>query len=86
MPPNCSGFKEGKVKISAGSRKLHSDVWVKYRETVLFTSNTKLENKVAVKNYVKQWNHHGHKPIVLHVIKNKSSLIFFSILLVNLLG
>ena len=23
MPPNCSGFKEGKVKISAGLRKLH---------------------------------------------------------------
>ena len=86
MPPNCSGFKEGKVKVSAGSRKFHSDVWVKYRKTVLFTSNTKLENKVAVKNYVKQWNRHSHKPIVLHVIKNEPSLIFFSILSVNLLG
>ena len=29
--------------------------------------------QVPVKNSVKQWNHHGPKPIVL--IKNKSSLI-----------
>ena len=47
MPPNCSGFKEGKVKISAVLRKLHYDVWVKHRKTVLFTSNTKLENKFS---------------------------------------
>ena len=47
MPPNCSGFKEGKVKISAGLRKLHLDVWVKNRKTVLFTGNAKLENKFS---------------------------------------
>ena len=47
MPLNCSGFKQGKVKISAGLRKLHKDVWVKHRKTVLFTSNTKPENKCS---------------------------------------
>ena len=47
MPPNCSDFKEGKVKISAGLCKFHSDVWVKHKKTVLFTSNTKLENKFS---------------------------------------
>ena len=40
--------------------------------------------QVPVKNSVKQWNRRGPKPIVL--IKNKSSLIFFPVLSVNLLG
>ena len=40
--------------------------------------------QVPVKNSVKQLNRRGPKPIVL--IKNKSSLIFFSVLSVNLLG
>ena len=45
MLPNCSGLKEGEVKISAASCNFHKDVWVKQRKTVLFTSNTEVENK-----------------------------------------
>ena len=40
------------------------------------------QTQVPMKNTVKHWNCCGRKPIVL--IKNKSSLIFFSTLLVNL--
>ena len=45
MLPNCSGLKEGEVKISGDSCNFHKDVWVKQRKTVLFTSNTEVENK-----------------------------------------
>ena len=45
MRPNCSGLKEGEVKISADSCNFHKDVWVKQKKTVLFTSNTEVENK-----------------------------------------
>ena len=46
MPPNCLGLKIGKSKkISAGLRKLHKTFGS--RKTVLFTSNTKLENKFS---------------------------------------
>ena len=45
MQPNCSGLKEGEVKISADSCNFHKDVWVKQRKTVLFISNTEVENK-----------------------------------------
>ena len=100
MLSNCSGFyKEGKVTISAGLCYFHQDFLVKHRKTVLFTSNTKVENKfskgeiisawkkwrqVPMKNSVKRWNRRGPKPTIL--IKNKSSVIFCSILSVNLLG
>ena len=48
MLPNCSGFyKEGKVTISAGLCYFHQDFLVKHRKTVLFTSNTKVENKFS---------------------------------------
>ena len=101
MLPNCSGFyKEGKVTISAGLCYFHQDFLVKHRKTVLFTSNTiKVENEfskgeiivawkkwrqVPMKTSVKRWNRRSPKPTIL--IKNKSSLIFYSILSVNLLG
>ena len=45
MLPNCSGFKDREVKTSADSCNFHKDVWVKQRKTVLFTSNTEVENK-----------------------------------------
>ena len=45
MLPNCSGFyKEGKVTNSAGLCYFYQDFLVKHRKTVLFTSNTKVEN------------------------------------------
>ena len=50
---------------------------MKYNETEFYTRQIEL-------NSVKQWNCRGPKPIVL--IKNKSSLILFSTLSVNLLG
>ena len=43
MLPNCSGLKEGEVKISAASCNFHKDVWVKQRTTVLFTIILKLK-------------------------------------------
>ena len=56
MLPNCSGFyKEGKVTISAGLCYFHQDFLVKHRKTVLFTSNTKVENKNSQK--VKSFQH-----------------------------
>lgn len=45
MLPNCSDLKEGEVKISADSCNFHKDVWVEQRKTVLFISNTEVENK-----------------------------------------
>ena len=42
------------------------------------------QTQVPVKNSMEQWNRRGSKPIVFE--KNKSSLIFFSLLSVNLLG
>ena len=48
MLPNCSGFyKEGKVTISAGLCYFHQDFLVKHWKTMLFTSNTKVENKFS---------------------------------------
>ena len=48
MLPNCSGFyKEGKVTISAGLCYFHQDFLVKHRKTMLFSSNTKVENKFS---------------------------------------
>ena len=42
---NCLGFKEGKRNISTSLRNFHWSLGQTYRKTVLFTSNTKVENK-----------------------------------------
>ena len=95
---NISGFKEGKVKTSAGLRKFHYDVWVKHRKNLLFTSNTK-----SWKYIFKRWiNVAWNKWRSLRGRSNSSTvqnfrdtvkpprpqpcLIFYSILSVNLLG